>query len=545
MPNKNTTALLIFLLTIGFYIFTLSPSLAWGDGVRLQSEAISGESFILSEMSADEFSPDPFPFSKVGVTAWDHPLYIVMGYSLVKALPFVDSLWLVNLISAFFGAASVLLVFLLGYRSTGSIPASSYAALALAVSHTFWWHSSTPEVYTLFTFLLLLSIYFYEKFESTGRLPDLTISAFLLGMAMTDHILGVLAFPALLLYLLLSGGFQRLPWREWNRLVPPVMGFVIGFSLYILQFMRLSGNFQLGQIMGSAVGATFLNGLGGFSPIALGESLLTYLLFLIVQFGPAGVLLGAYGIRRMLGVSGSPSQKMVALYAVYTAFGIFYRVTDQFAFFLTSHVFFALLMGIGTQHLIASLRPGARSVLALVLVVTIGFTPLLYRSAPRLAQANGIDDAFLDIPQVGPGLRNGLAYYIDPHKRGDFEAYDFGVGTLTNLAPGSIVIAEWYTDTDEYFVLRHFHRVEGLRQDVTLLGWPTEDPFSFDPGLVLDVIDNSFPERPIYLASLSDRFYSSSRLVEEYCIVVESNLYRLYPAGTGSRECLEITAVTE
>lgn len=120
-----------------------------GDGTKLQSEAVSGESFVLAEMSPDEFSPDPYIFARVGVAAWDHPLYIVGGYLLVKTLPSVDPLWLVNLISAIFGAASVALVFQLCFQLTRSYRASLYASFSLAVSHTFWWHSSTPEVYTL------------------------------------------------------------------------------------------------------------------------------------------------------------------------------------------------------------------------------------------------------------------------------------------------------------------------------------------------------------------------------------------------------------
>jgi hypothetical protein len=379
VPNKNTTALLIFVLTLSFYVFTLSPSLTWGDGVRLQSEAVSGESFILSEMTADEFSPDPFPFSRVGITAWDHPLYIILGYSLVKALPFIDPLWLVNLISAIFGAASIVLVFLLSYRHTGFLPASAFSALALTVSHTFWWHSSTPEVYTLFIFLLLLSLYFFDKYERTGSFSALTVSAFFLGLSMTNHILGVLAFPALGLYLLLSIKFQRLPASRWSSLLSekhppgsrssfqiqakstlPLAGFMTGFSLYILQFIRLSGDFQFGQIAGSAVGSTFLNGLGGFSPFALAESLVTYLLFLLVQFGPIGILLGVIGIRSVVGNTEPSSGKIIALYGVYTLFGIFYRVTDQFAFFLTSHVFFVLLMGIGAHHLFSTLQHKSR-----------------------------------------------------------------------------------------------------------------------------------------------------------------------------------------
>ena len=58
VPNKTTSTLLVFFLILSFYLYSLLPSLAWGDGVKLQSEAVSGESFVISEMPADEFKPD-------------------------------------------------------------------------------------------------------------------------------------------------------------------------------------------------------------------------------------------------------------------------------------------------------------------------------------------------------------------------------------------------------------------------------------------------------------------------------------------------------
>ena len=116
---------------------------------------------------------------------------------------------------------------------------------------------------------------------------------------------------------------------------------------------------------------------------------------------------------------------------------------------------------------------------------------------------------------------------------------------VTNLAPNSVVIAEWYTDTDEYFILRYFHKIMGVRPDVTIYGWPTQDPFSFDPKLVLNVIEDSLPDHPIYLASLSDRFYAASKLIEMYCILPEDNLYRLYPKDSYNPQCLGQDSVTE
>jgi Protein O-mannosyl-transferase TMEM260-like len=543
--NKKLTTLLVFVLTTIFYIYTLIPSLAWGDGTHLQGDGITGESFILAEMTRGEFNPDPYLFAKVGVAAWDHPLYIMIGYVLVKTLPFVDSLWLVNLLSAIFGAASVVLVFLICYRFTESILASCYASFSLAVSHTFWWHSSTPEVYTLFVFLLLASIYFFDRYERTGQYSFLGFSAFFLGLAASNHLLAFLAIPALVLYYLLPKNYREYSISDLRTLSSPLLGFLAGFMIYVIQFARLSRNIPINEIMGPVVGSTFLSQLLNLTPALLGESLLTYLLFLIIQFGPVGLILGVLGINQVFRSSDLYVRKLIAFYIVYTIFGIFYKVTDQFAFFMTSHVFWAMIMGIGAHYIFSKLSRKMRLVLANVLALTILGTPFFYDALPNLARQAGMSDASMGIPQIGTGIRDGLAYYMNPNKHGDYKAYNFGYQTIERLEPNSVVIAEWYTDTDEYFILRYFTKVKDVRPDVTVFGWSTQDPFTFDPQLVLQVIYKAFPTRPIYLASLSDRFYASSKLIDMYCIIPENNLYRLYSKENSGLLCLKNNSITE
>ncbi len=545
MQHRNLTAALVFLLTTSFYVLTLSPSLAWGDGVKLQTEAVTGESFVLAEMPAEEFSPDPHLFSKVGVAAWDHPLYIMLGYTLVRSLPSVDALWLVNLVSAIFGAASVTLVFIIARRLTSSNAASCFAAFALAVSHTFWWHSSTPEVYTLFVFLLLVSYHLFDEFEQTQNNKFLIGGAFSLGLAASNHILAFLAIPALVIYFLMAGKPLRFDSSGWKKSLFIAVGFLAGFSPFIIQFIRVSENFSIHETVGPALGSTFLTRLDFFSPVILGSSLLTYAAFLVFQFSPLGIILGILGMRRVFANAEPSPRKAFAFFIVFMLFGVVYRVTDQFAFFLTSYVFFAILMAIGLSHLLAALRDKTRLALTLLLFLTILSTPLFYGLVPQLAVRYGVDDSLLGIPQIGTGIRNGFAYYIDPNKRGDFNAYNFGRETMTSLAPHAVVIAEWYQDTDEYFILRYFKKVENLRPDVTIHGWPIEDPFTFDSQLVSSVIEDAFPERPVYLASLSEKFYAASTLIETYCVVPENNLYRLYERGDGALSCLSLDSITD
>lgn len=532
-------AILLFLAALAFYLFTLQPSLAWGDGIRLQREVITAESFILAEIVGVEFAPDPFPFARLGVAAWDHPLYVMLGHTLVRLLPAVYNLWLVNLLSALFGAGAITLLFLLCARHTRSHSASLLAALALAVSHTFWWHAVTPEVYTLFAFLLLLALYWFDTYEQNGRFPYLFASALALGLGIANHLLAVLAIPALILYLLLARKSRRDFPLEPSQLFWLAAAFLLGLSPYLVQFLRLLRSFTLPELLGTAVGTTFLQGSITHSPLLLAQSFASYLIFLFYQFLPLGILLGLYGWWAGRRACPALWNKAAAFYLVYLAFGLIYRVSDQFAFFLGAHLFWAVAIAIGIAQLQAAVWPDRRRLLTAVLALPVLVMPLFYETAPDLLRAVGINEEVFGVPQVGSGVRDGLAYYINPNKRGDVDAYAFGVQTLTSLPPQAVVLAEWYTDTDEYFVLRYFTTVDGLRPDVKLVTWTTEDPFNFDSGLALQLVAAELPHHPVYLASLSAAFYDAPTLLAEYCIVMEHNLYRVYPrAGAAGRPCL-------
>ncbi len=540
-------AVLLFLAVLAFYIVTLQPSLAWGDGIRLQREVVTAESFILAEMVEPalseaervHFADDPLPFARLGVAAWDHPLYVMLGHTLLRALPAVYNLWLVNFLSALFGAGAISLLFLLCARHTRSHSASLLAALALAVSHTFWWHAVTPEVYTLFAFLLLLAIYCFDTYEENGRFVYLFASSMALGLGIANHLLAGLAIPALILYLLLARKRRRDYPLNAAQVFWLIVAFFLGLAPYLLQFLRLLRTFTLPELLGTAAGTTFLQGSTALSPALLGQSAASYLIFLFYQFLLVGLLLGLYGWFSGRRPYPALWNKAAAFYLVYLAFGLLYRVSDQFAFFLGAHIFWAVAIGMGIAQLEAKVWPDRRRLLAAVLALPLLLLPLFYDAAPDLLRSTGITEEVFGVPQVGTGVRDGLAYYLNPNKRGDVTADTFGLQVLTNLPPDSVVLAEWYTDTDEYFVLRYFMVVDGLRPDVELVTWTTQDPFTFDSNQALQVVAEELPHRPVYLASLSEEFYAAPTLLAEYCIVPEDLLYRIYPRDDKvERPCL-------
>jgi hypothetical protein len=222
---------------------------------------------------------------------------------------------------------------------------------------------------------------------------------------------------------------------------------------------------------------------------------------------------------------------------VFGLFGVLYRVADQFAFFLPAYLFFTLLIGLGAADCLAR-WPRHRTRLIVAVALASAALPLVYGLAPGLANAAGFSDDALGIPVVGTGVRNGLAYYVNPNKRGDMTAVHFGMDTLDRLPPNALVLAQWYTDTDEYYVLRYYVAVEGRRPDVEIAGWPTVDAFSFDSELAVRLVEEALPTRPVFLASLSERYYAFSTLAARYCIVSEGALYRVWPQPVDQAVCL-------
>lgn len=539
----------LFFLLLAFYAFTLQPSLAWGDGIRLQREVISAESFILAEMVEAPFAPDPYPFARLGVAAWDHPLYVMVGHALVRSLPGANSLWLVNFLSALFGAGAAALLYQWLAGRIGSRRAAAFAALALAVSHTFWWHAATPEVYTLLLFLQLLTIFLYDLYQRQGRPAALYGAAFTLGLGAANHLLALLLLPAAVLYAVLPAPRERLSAfvetvrQEWaggdplpfdRRWLLVGTFFLLGFSPYLIQFLRMLRTFPLAQVLGPAVGTTFLRGSLATTPEALAGSITSYATFLVYQFNPVGVALGVYGW--WAGRRSYPTlwRQAAALYLIYLLFGLVYAVSDQFAFFLPAHVFWAPAMGMGAAKLLARVREKRQWWLAVGLGLSVVVMPLVYEAAPGLLRATGVTEEAFGIPQIGTGVRDGLDYYLNPNRRGDRAAYVFGKETLEALPADAVVIAEWYTDTDEYFVFRYFAAIEGARPDVDVIGWPTVDPFGFDPAMAVATVEEYAGRRPVYLASLSEQFYGASTLAERYCLAPEHQLYRVYPREEGA-----------
>lgn len=525
----------LFAVALAFYLVTLSPSMNWGDGGRIQLDIVLGGSnyLFLPELSGSPL--DGGPFAHLGVAPWDHPLYVLLGQGAL-ALPFGSALWRLNLLSAIAAAATIALAWhVLVELGVPRLPAA-LGALALAVSHTFWFHAVTTEVLSLHSFFMLSLLALALRWSRSHRPGDLRWFALLAGLGLANHLMLGLSLVPIVGYLVLSApptSTTEPPAPRAAQSAFLVALFLMGLAPWWVQFLRVTRVTGIGL---AVAGVTWLPSAspatGAREFLQAAQNLLSYLGYLTYQFTPLGVALGVLGFARL-----ARTQRLVAvllgmLWATHLAFSVGFQVIDRYAFHLPSYVIFALFIGVGAQTALeegatisATLRTRRVLRIAGLVLAVVAAPVVLYAETPRILHAWGVTDRDLAIPDVGFGARDGLTYFLNPDKRGDWSAVRFGRSTLDQLAPGAVVLApEPFLEVG--MVLRYLQRAEGARPDVYV------DPIVFAPRAQLAAVTLAKARaltacRPVYLAALPGSAGDRAAVRADYRVTAEANLLRL------------------
>ena len=132
-----------------------------------------------------------------------YPTYMMLTH-LFTYLPLGDPAYRVNLASAVYGIAAVLVVYLAGLRLGGRIVAAAAGALAFGLSGAFWSQAVIAEVYTFEALLVALVILVLLLWRDRREGRYLLLSAFLVGLSLTHHLTSVLLVPAALAFVFLT-----------------------------------------------------------------------------------------------------------------------------------------------------------------------------------------------------------------------------------------------------------------------------------------------------------------------------------------------------
>jgi hypothetical protein len=157
--------------------------------------------------SAPDTLDSPMLQAEVSVLGVGHPTgyptYMMLTH-LFTYLSLGDPAFRINLASAVYGVAAVLVVYLVGLRLAGRAAAAAVGALGFGLSGAFWSQATIAEVYTLEALLVGLVIFVLLLWRDRRDGRYLLLSAFLVGLSLTHHLTSILLVPGALAFVFLT-----------------------------------------------------------------------------------------------------------------------------------------------------------------------------------------------------------------------------------------------------------------------------------------------------------------------------------------------------
>ena len=435
MGNKLRDPIIYFLLFIFsflIYAYGLAPDVLWGDSGCFQTRAYQNE---LKEESL----------------AFSHPLYIAL-IRLFSLLPFGLFAFKVNLASAFFGALTIATVFFLIRYFTSNFSPALIGSLSLLFSHTMWRHSEIAEVYTLFCFVMALSLLTLWRCFLHWENKYFYLSFYLIGLNLSIHNLTFLIIASVLIFLFI---YRKKFHLGMNDIIVSSALLILGFSLYgYLIFKDLITTHNLWLTIRSAL-------WGGVSKINIlnfgskGE-LLKFFLFIGLNFPTPNIFLAVIGLFSLFRKRGERlGWLLIVLLGLNLIIVLPFDFPDKYVFYFPTYVIVAFLIGIGSNKVLHKWK------VSFYLFVSFALLPVIFYSyGPGLLKKHNMVFFSRGIP-----YRNNYTYFLTPWQRGYSGAREYGVEALKVLEENSILIADW----TPYWVLNYLQIVEKSRRDVVLI----------------------------------------------------------------------------
>ncbi len=424
MKKKNyLIGAAVFLVSFGLYTRTLCPTIYTQD---------SGE-FITTACTLGVSHPSGYP------------LYNIIG-KCFSFLPFKNPAFRVNLMSAFFGALTVALVYFIILKLCFSVVPAVAGAMFLLFSRILWSLSTVAEVYSLnafFTALLILVILNWNN-----RITWLYLLSFLFGLSLTNHQTMLICGIALVYFALVSGKNNTFSLGNLKIILPL---FLLGLSMYLYLYVRALGkpalcwgapdslNRFIRIIMRSDYGMMEMGAVKGV-PRSAGlmlKQLGGYCAMLLNQFNIAGFLTGIAGM--------------------------YFMYKKQLKFFVCSLIIFLLSGPCFTLLANMPMDPHSKA------MVEVFYLPSIIVFSLWIGMAiAGINKKFRLLFIIIPLVTLILNFKI-LDKSDNYYAYNYGENVLKTLDRNAII----FTKRDETRnSIWYMQLVEKKRQDVKLVVLP-------------------------------------------------------------------------
>jgi hypothetical protein len=391
---------------------------------------------------------------KLGL-ALSHPLYHIIGIG-VKYIPLGEFGYRINLISAITSAFAVANLFLLLRLWLGKNPPAIIAAATLALSWTIWQFASIAEVYTLHSALFLAELIMLFQYIKTRRIGFLYLLALFNGLAIANHMWGVIALVCYLVFLAALLVQKQIRLKHFGIIAAL---WIIGAAPY--EYLIIKNIFEDG-FWPTLASAAFGNAWrGNVLNTRLSAGLVKEnLIFLAYNFSTPNCLLffaGLYGLKKV-----SPSRGfknvLLAMSALFFVFAFRYTVPDRYSFFIPFYCLVSVLIGIGFNLFISVSN---RNVLRWIVVALVLLPVPAYIIAPVVAKKVQFNLSTRgDVP-----YRDDYTWFLRPWRTGYRGAEKFADEVFRQLEPDAVV----YADNTLVYPLLYRQEVKRKRADIRII----------------------------------------------------------------------------
>jgi hypothetical protein len=336
-----------------------------------------------------------------------YPLFTALLAVTVRVIPVGEDAVRVGLLSAAFGVAACVVVFLLLHRLGVHRLVALGGALLVGVTRTLWSQAVVIEVYTLHALFTVGVLYLLLQWQASRRDRDLVLGLAVLALSFSHHTASVLLLPGVALFIALVD--WRAPFR-WAvlRFVPLFGLLVVGPYAYIAwRTFDPSTPYLEVQIRGvtdlvaSLRGTNYKDLMFVFGPRQLASDRVPMLGGLL-RDEPLlwAVPLAAVGVLRLR--LRPVNVLLVAWCAAVTLWGLEYDISDVFVYFLLTYMFVVMWTAVGVDWLVNGLPKRTR--------VGAAALTLLAPLAVVLANYDAVD---LSDDTIGGNVRTALAAMPD------------------------------------------------------------------------------------------------------------------------------------
>ena len=418
-----------------------------------------------------------------------YPLYSLLG-KIFCMIPFGNVGFRMNLMSAFFAALTILLIYNIIKKFTRNILCSLTAACFLAFTPLFWSQTVSAEVYPLHVFFLALMVRLLWQWDRSRDFHCLLLFVFVTGLSFGNHMQTVMLAPPVL-YFIISGEKKAI--FSLKHFTAISVFFILPLTLYLYLPIRTQAGAAIHwgdpdnlERFLNHVTATAHRGayVFGASSVQYMARFLDALKVMVVQYGVL-LLFPLWGWVKL------PSLRWKIFFVGVILFDLVYTVflniisLEITPFTLPSSIVLAILLGMGFNNL-------------------LGWTKRQEEIGPHVVRA--VSTAFCMIPIIALTTNYGLC-----DQSRNYTAYEHAVNIFRTADHGSTIFLD---GDNNIFPATYGRIVEGMGEGLTIydrhniiFGW---SPEKFPPGckgtsdglesMVQKKIINQREKQGVYLA---------------------------------------------